>query len=329
MRRRDFTIAAMSVALAPVAAFAQAPKKLRRIGTLGNLPPSNPAVRVLWEEFIAGLREHGWLEGQNIVIDARWVEGRPERYAVFADELVALAPDVLVALGGSQPTQLLKERTRTIPIVMIGVSHPVEAGYVASLARPGGNVTGLTNQLGDIIFKNVELMREIVPGLERFAIIWEPDNAGSRLGVEEFRDTAPKLGITFVSAPLRAYGDLDGVFEILKRERAQALLVHPTPIASQRRNEILAFATAQRLVTLTPVNIYMRAGYLVSYGPDWPAMYRRVTNFVDRLLRGAAAADLPVEQPTRFSLGINLTTAKKIGVEISPMLIARADEVIE
>ena len=329
MRRRDFIGIAVSAVLATTQAFAQGPKKLRRIGTLGTLPPTNKPVQILWDQFIDGLREHGWIEGENIIIDARWVEGRPERYSTFAAELIALQPDVLVALGGSQPTRQLKERTRTIPIVMSGVSHPVEAGYVASLSRPGGNVTGMTNQLSDLIHKYVELMREIVPGLERFGIIWEPDNDGSRLAFEDFQRTAPRIGITLVSAPLRTYSDIEGAFATLQREGAQVVQVHPTAIASQRRNEIIAFINDHRLPTLTPVDVNMRAGYLVSYGPDWPAMYRRVANYVDRLLRGAIAADLPVEQPTRFNLGINLTTAKKIGLEISSTLIARADEVIE
>ena len=327
MRRRHFLLAPLWVAAAP--ALAELAKKPRRIGTLGNLPPTNKSVQILWDQFIDGLREHGWIEGENIVIDARWVEGRPEQYATFAAELVALQPDVLVALGGSQPTKELKARTRTIPIVMQGVSHPVEAGYVASLSRPGGNVTGLTNQLSDIGLKYGELTREIVPGLERFGIIWEPENDGSRLAVADFERTAPGLGIKLVLAPLRKESDLESAFAILRQERAQVVLVHPTPIASQRRDDIIAFANAQRLPTLTPAEVNMRAGYLVSYGPDWPGMYRRIAYYVDRLLRGAAAAELPVEQPTRFNLGLNLTTAKKIGWEIPPSLIARADEVIE
>jgi putative tryptophan/tyrosine transport system substrate-binding protein len=329
MRRRDFICIAASAVLTTAPAFAQSGKNQHRIGTLGNLPPSNRPVQVLWDEFIAGLREHGWIESENIIIDARWVEGRPERYATFAAELVALQPDVLVALGGSQPTKELKARTRTIPIVMQGVSHPVEAGYVASLSRPGGNVTGLTNQLSDIGLKYGELMREIVPGLERFGIIWEPENDGSRLAVADFQRIAPRLGMTLILAPLRVDSDIDGAFAILQRERAQVVQVHPTVIASHRRNEIISFANAQRLPTLTPADVNMRAGYLVSYGPDWPAMYRRAAYYVDRLLRGAAAADLPVEQPTRFSLGINLTTARKIGVEIPATLLARADEVVD
>lgn len=328
MRRRTFMTAAAAALLAPPAS-AQSSKKVRRIGTLGNLPPTNKPVQILWDQFIDGLRENGWIEGENLIIDARWVEGRPELYAAFADELIALQPDVLVALGGSQPTRQLKERTRTIPIVMSGVSHPVEAGYVASLSRPGGNVTGMTNQLGDIVLKYIELMREFVPGLERFGVIWEPDNDGSRLAFDDFQRTAPRIGIGLVSAPLRTYGDIESAFAILQRQGAQALLVQPTAIASQRRNEIIAFANTQRLPTLTPADVNMRAGYLVSYGPDWPAMYRRVANFVDRLLRGAAAADLPVEQPTSFNLGINLATAKKIGLEIPANLLARANEVID
>jgi putative tryptophan/tyrosine transport system substrate-binding protein len=327
MRRRDFLLAPLWVAAAP--ALAQMAKKPHRIGTLGNLTPADRGVRVFYEQFLAGLREHGWIEGENLAVEARWADGRPERYPQLADELVALAPEAIVAFGGSQPTQLLKERTKTIPIVMIGVSHPVEAGFVASLGRPGGNVTGVTSQLADLSLKNIELMRELVPSLQRFGLIWEPDNAGSRLGALEFQETAPRTGVTVVSAPLRGVDDLDQAFAVLVRERAQVVRVHPTPIASGQRERILAFAAEHRLPTLTPLDLNMRAGYLVSYGPDWPAMCRRAAYYVDRLLRGAVAAELPVEQPTSLKLGLNLMTAKKIGLEIPPALLARADELIE
>ena len=327
MRRRHFLLAPLWIAAAP--ALAQPAKKPRRIGTLGNLTPADSSIRVIYEQFYAGLREHGWIEGENIMVEARWVDGRPELYPQFADELVALNLEAIVAFGGTQPTQLLKERTKTIPIVMIGVGQPVEAGVVASLGRPGGNVTGVTHQLGDLTLKNVELMRELIPGLQRFGLIWEPDNASSRLIAEEHQETASRIGVTFVSAPLRDVADLSEAFAVLVRERAQVVLVHPTPIANRHRARILAFAAEHRLPTLTPIDLNMRAGYLVSYGPDWQAMYRRAAYYVDRLLRGAAAAELPVEQPTSFKIGLNLLTAKKIGLEIPPALLARADEVIE
>ena len=327
MWRRHVLLASLWVVAAP--ALAQIAKKSRRIGTLGNLTPTDSAIRVIYEEFHAGLREHGWIEGENLVVEARWADGRPERYPRLADELVALDVEAIVAFGGSQPTQLLKERTKSIPIVMVGVSHPVEAGFVASLGRPGGNVTGLTNQLGDLTLKNIELMRELVPDLQRFGLIWEPDNAGSRLSASEYQETAPRIGVTFVSAPLRGVDDLREAFAVLTRERTQAVLVHATPIASRQRERILAFAAEHRLPTLTPIDLNMRAGYLVSYGPDWKAMYRRAAYYVDRLLRGTAPAELPVEQPTSFKIGLNLLTAKKIGLEIPPSLLARADEVIE
>jgi ABC-type uncharacterized transport system substrate-binding protein len=327
MRRRHFLLAPLWIAAAP--ALAELAKKPRRIGTLGNLTPADSAARVIYDQFYAGLREHGWIDGENLVVEARWADGRPERYPTLADELVALGLEAIVAFGGTQPTQLLKERTKTIPIIMVAVSRPVEAGLVASLARPGGNVTGLTNQLGDLTLKYVELMRELVPGPERFGLIWEPDNAGSRLGALEFQKTAPRVGVTVVSAPLRGVGDLDQAFAVLVRERAQVVLVHPSPIASRQRDRILAFAAEQRLPTLTPLDLNMRAGYLVSYGPDWKAMYRRAAYYVDRVLRGAAPAELPVEQPTSFKIGLNLLTAKKIGLEIPPSLLGRADEVIE
>jgi len=328
MRRRDLLLVWTALVLAGPTV-AQPARKIRRIATLGNLPPSDSAARPPWDEFLAALREQGWIEGENLVIEARWADGRPDRYPKLAEELIALDPEVIVAVGGSFPTQVLKERTTSIPIVMLNTSYPVEAGFVASLARPGANVTGITNQLQDLSLKNIELMRELVPGLQRFGLIWEPDNLGSRLAAAEFQAGAPRIGVTLVSAPLRSADDLNVAFDILTRERAEAVLIHPTPIASRQRARIVEFATKRRLPTLTPADVHMRAGYLVSYGPDWLEMHRRAAHYVDRILRGASPAELPVEQPTRFTLGFNLKTARAIGLEIPPALLARADEVVE
>jgi putative ABC transport system substrate-binding protein len=328
MKRRDFLITGTALVLTGPAS-AQPAKRVRSIGSLGNLPPTDSAARPPWEQFLAALREQGWIEGENLVVEARWADGRPERYPQLANELIALKPEVIVAFGGSFPTQILKERTTSIPIVMLNTSYPVEAGFVESLARPGGNITGITNQLQDLNLKYVELMRELAPGLRRFGLIWEPDNLGSRLSTEEFQDGAPAIGVTLVSAPLRAPGDLHAAFEILTRERAEAMLIHPTPIASRQRARIIEYATTRRLPTLTPADVHMRAGYLVSYGPDWLEMHRRAAHYVDRILRGAPPAELPIEQPTRFTLGFNLKTARAIGLEVPATLLARADEVIE
>jgi putative ABC transport system substrate-binding protein len=325
MRRRDLLLGGTALALARPAAA----QRLRRIGTLGNLPPSDGAARPPWEQFLGALRERGWTEGDNLAVEARWADGRPELYAPLADELIALEPEAIVAVGGSLPTEILKQRTTSIPIVMLNTSYPVEAGFVASLARPGGNITGITNQLQDLTLKNVELMRELVPGLQRFGLIWEPDNVGSRLGTAEFRDGLPRLGVTLVAPPLRSADDLDAAFAMLTRERAEAALIHATPIASRQRARIVQFATAQRIPTLTPADVHMRAGYLVSYGPDWVAMHRRAAHYVDRILRGAPPAELPVEQPTQFKLGFNLHTARAIGLDVPQPLLLRADEVVE
>ncbi|HEX2116932.1 MAG TPA: ABC transporter substrate-binding protein [Alphaproteobacteria bacterium] len=328
MKRRDVLLACTALVLAGPAA-AQTTGKVRRIGTLGNLPPSDSAARPPWEQFLAALREQGWVEGDNLVVLARWADGRPDRYPQLADELIALQAEVIVAFGGSYPTQILKQRTTSIPIVMLNTSYPVESGFVASLARPGGNITGITNQLQDLSLKNIELMRELVPGLQRFGLIWEPDNLGSRLAAAEFQEGAPGVGVTLISAPLRSADGLDAAFDILVGGRAQAVLIHPTPIASRQRARIIQFAIARRLPTLTPADVHMRAGYLVSYGPDWIEMHRRAAHYVDRILRGAEPAELPVEQPTRFTLGFNLRTAQAIGLEIPPTLLLRADEVVE
>jgi putative ABC transport system substrate-binding protein len=277
---------------------------------------------------LEGLRQYGWVEGQNLLIEGRWVEGDTERYGRYAAELVSRGDIELIVAANTQATIEAKTRTTTIPILMLSVSHPVDAGLVASLARPGGNVTGITNLLSDIE-KSFELMRELVPDLHRVFVLWQPDNIGSRLGFEKSTKLAARFGLSLSSASLARDSDLEPALAIVAADLPQALYVHPVPIAFRRRREIAAFAVAHHLPTFGDTSEFPRDGLLLSYGPDIATIYRRAGSYFDRLLRGVKAAELPVEQPTKFELVINVKTAKAIGLTIPPSLLARAEEVIE
>jgi putative tryptophan/tyrosine transport system substrate-binding protein len=229
--------------------------------------------------------------------------------------LVALDVEVIVVLGGSQATQVAMQATSKIPIVFSNVANPVESGFVASLARPGGNVTGASNQLGDILEKYVELLRAFAPSLQRLGLIWEPSNPGSAGGHNDFNAAAPRLGLSVVSLPLSTPGDVERVFAALRESRPQALVVHPTPIVGRVYKEIAAFAIAEGLPTITGTGTFAREGLLMSYGPDVASQWRLAAHYADQLLRGAKAADLPVQQPTRFELVLNLRTARALGKE--------------
>jgi putative ABC transport system substrate-binding protein len=308
---------------------AQTGGAIRRIGVLANLPPSTPVAAPLYAAFYAGLNERGWVEGRNLLIEGRYAAGRTERFAEFAAELVALDVEVIVVLGGSQATQAAKQATSKIPIVFAGISNPIESGFITSFARPGGNVTGVSNQLGDAAEKFVELLRVFVPNLERVGLIWQPANSGSAQGQKDLDAAAPRLGLSLVSLELAKPEDVERVFAAFKETRPQALVVHPTPIVGRVYKEIAAFAIAERLPSITGTSAYVREGLLMSYGPDVASQWRLAAHYIDQLLRGAKAAELPVQQPTRFELVLNLRTARAIGKEPPDTLLARADEVIE
>jgi putative ABC transport system substrate-binding protein len=302
----------------------------RRIGGLFNAPlSSDPAAKRIWAAFLEGLREYGWVEGQNLLIEGRWVEGHTELYSRYAAELVSRGDIELIVAAGSQATFEAKTRTTTIPILMLSVADPVESGLVASLARPGGNVTGIANLLGDLQGKTLELLRELVPDLHRVFLLWQSDNPGSRQGFEELREGASRLGLSLSSASLAKDSDLEPALAAIAADLPQGLLVHAVPVAFRRRREIAAFAAAQRLPAVSPVSEFARDGLLLSYGPDIATIFRRAGYYVDRLLRGAKAAEMPVEQPTKFELVINLKTAKALGLTIPESFLLRASEVIE
>ena len=329
MRRRSF-LAGLATLGAPLPSLAQTGGAVRRIGVLANNPPSAPVAAPLWATFYAGLNERGWVEGRNILVEGRYAAGRTERFAELAADLVALDVEVIVVLGGTQATQVAKDATSKIPIVFAGISNPIESGIITSFARPGGNVTGVSNQLGDLAAeKFVELLRTFVPNLERVGLIWQAANSGSAQGQKDLDAAAPRLGLSVVSLDLAKPEDVERVFAGLRETRPQALVVHPTPIVGRVYKEIAAFAIAERLPTITGNSAFAREGLLMSYGPDLASIWRLGAHYTDQLLRGAKAADLPVQQPTKFELVLNLRTARAIGKEPPDTLLARADEVIE
>jgi putative ABC transport system substrate-binding protein len=310
---------------APPVGEAQSASKPPTIGFMGS---GTAAAQSRWTAaFVRRLRELGWNEGRNLAIEYRWGEGRSERYAEIAAEFVRLKVDVILT-HNTPPSLAAKRATSEIPIVFATAGDPVGSGIVASLARPGGNVTGQSSQAPETAGKKLEILREIVPGLRRLAILTDVANPFAALDAEEVRKVARALGLDVITFEIRTASDLDRAFDALKG-RAQAVYVIPVPLLFVNRARINTMALAARLPTLHGVSEYVEAGGLVSYGPDWPYMWGRAADFIDKILRGAKPADLPVEQPTKFELVINLKTAKALGLTIPQSLLLRADQVIE
>jgi putative tryptophan/tyrosine transport system substrate-binding protein len=326
MRRRDFiTGIAGSAAAWPLAAHAQRPGKLPTIGYLGS---GTAATQGQWTAaLMSRLRDLGWIEGRTIAIEYRWAEGRSERFADIAAELVQHKVDVIVTTG-TPPVLAAKQATSVIPIVFPLAGDPVGNGLVASLARPGGNVTGLSIQTTDLGNKRLELLREALPSLGRLAVMANIGNASAAFEMAEVSKTAKTLGIEIVAVEIRRAEDIALAFETLKA-RAEALYVCGDPLVTTNRIRINTLALSARLPTMHGSREDVDAGGMMSYGPNFPAMFRRAADLVDKILRGTKAADIPVEQPTTFDLVINLITAKALGLNVPPTLLARADEVIE
>jgi putative ABC transport system substrate-binding protein len=272
------------------------------------------------------LHELGWIEGRNVRIEVRWAEGRSERFAEIAAEFVAEKVDVIVTTGGVVP--VVKQATSTIPIVFAVANDPVGSGYVASLARPGGNVTGLSLQSADTVGKRLGFLREVVPGLRRLAILSHAGNPGNLQEVRQVQGEAEMLGIGLTPFEIRQAEDIAVAFEAL-RDKAQAIYLVSSPVTTANRVRINTWALGGRLPAIYGERQFVELGGLMSYGPDVPNMYRRAADYADKILRGAKAGDLPVEQPTKFDLTINLTTAKMLGLTIPDKLLALADVVIE
>jgi putative ABC transport system substrate-binding protein len=326
MKRREFiTLLGGAVAAWPFAARAQQPVKLPTVGFLGATTPS--AQKKWTDAFVQRLRELDWIEGRSIAIEYRWAEGRTDRAAETFAEFVRLKVEVIV----THPTTLAlaaKQVTSLIPIVFAVAGDPVGTGLVASLARPGGNVTGLSLQTTDTVSKRLELLREVVPGLRRLAVMASIANPIAVLEMREVQAVASTLGLEVATLEIRRAEDIAPAFEALNG-RAEALYVCTDPLANTQRVSINTLALNARLPSVCGFPQFVEAGGLISYGANFPALFRRAAVFVDKILRGAKPADIPVEQPTKFDLVVNLKTATALGLEFPPTLLARADEVIE
>jgi len=322
------SVFAFVLVVAGAVASAQQPKKVSRIGYLSNLDPSSDSVRA--EPFRLALRELGYIDGQNIAIEYRYAEGKRDRFAELAAELVRLKVDIIVVAGADNAIRAAKNATKTIPIVMSGQGiDPVEAGFVESLARPGGNVTGITSLTTDLGGKRLELLKEAVPKLDSVAVLYDPVALGSVLQLKDLPVAARALGLTLQPWEVRAANGFEKVFAALNKQRPDGLYVFGSALMNANQKRIVGFALKSRLPSVYGRREAVDAGGLMSYGADLAASYRRVAYFVDKILKGAKPADLPIEQPTKFELVINLKTAKQIGVTIPQKVLARADKVIK
>ncbi len=321
-----FGIALCAVLFAfSASARAQQSEKIRRIGFLGAaFPSSNPARR---EALRQGLHSLGWVEGKNLAIEWRFAEGNRDRLAKLGSELARLPVEVIVT-GGPAPTRALKEANNTIPVVMGFDNDPVGSGFVASLARPGGNITGLSTLSPEISGKQLEMLKEIVPKLSRVTILGNSYEPGNPQAMKELEVAAGAFRLQLQYLELRSDKDIDPSFKAALAQSAQAALILGNPIASARRKQIAAGAAKSKLPAIYPWPEFVEDGGLMSYGASITDLFRRAATYVDKILKGAKPADLPVEQPTKFELVINLKTAKQIGLTIPPNVLARADRVI-
>jgi ABC-type uncharacterized transport system substrate-binding protein len=305
-----------------VIAEAQQPTKVPRVGML----VSGGQQRV--DAFQQGLRELGYIEGKSIIIERRDPEGRTEKYPELAAELVHLKVDVIVT-GGLTGARAAAKATKTVPIVIAAGGDPVRIGLVASLARPGGNVTGNTTLSPELSTKGLELIKEVLPKASRVAILWNPEGSASVVAFKETEAAAPSLGLTPLSFEIKRREDLEPSFGALGQRRADALLVIQSPVPTANRKRLVELAAKHRLPAMYWEKEFVEAGGLMSYGSDYTALYRRAATYVDKILKGTKPADLPVEQPTKFEFVISLRAAKQIGLTIPPNVLARADKIIK
>ena len=323
MRRREVIALVIAAAAAPSLA---AREQLPTIGFLGASSASSGRVRTA--AFLQRLQELNWVEGRTVLIEYRWADGRLNRYAELAAELVRLKVDIIVT-AGAQAVIAAKQATSTIPIVFGVASDPVGTGLVKSLARPGGNVTGMSYEGPDLATKRLELLREVVPALGRLAVMANPESSGATLELHELQATAPSMGLEILPLRTRRADEIASVFATLKG-RSEALYVCADPLVNTQRSQIIGLALETKLPAMFGERENVDGGGLISYGPSIADLYRRAAEQVDKILRHAAVpADIPVEQPTKFELVINLKTAKALGINVPPTLLARADEVLE
>ena len=326
MSGKIFVSLLTTVLLGTVSAQAQQPTKVPRIGYLSAVSPSANLARR--EAFRQGLRELGYVEGKNIVIERRFAEGKLDRLNEFAAEFVRLKVDVIVTAAPSS-TRAAKAATSTIPIVMAFDNDPVANGFIASLARPGGNITGLSNLAPELSGKQLELLKEIVPRLSHVAVLWTSTGKGWQATVKEIELAAAALKVQLQALDVPGPKDIETAFREARKGRADAVLVLASPILESHRTQVVDLAAKNRLPTIYPFPEFVEAGGLVTYGVSLSDLYRRAATYVDKILKGAKPADLPVEQPTKFELVINLKTAKQIGLTIPPNVLARTDKVIK
>jgi len=323
-----FSILVAAVVLTfAVIAEAQQPKKIFRVGYLAV--NSSSVERHLVEAFQQGLLGLGWIEGQNITIEYRFAEGKLDRLSELATDLAGLTIDVLVATGGTQSALAAKKATATIPIVFLPVGDPVATGLVANLARPGGNVTGLSNVQVGLSGKRLELLKEVILKVSHVAVLWNPGNPFSELALKETETAARAAGVQLQPLEVRIPKDLQHAFSKMSAAHPAALLVLADSMFRGERGRLADFALKNRLPTVLPQEVYVEAGGLMSYGENQADLWRRAATYVDKILKGAKPADLPVEQPTKFEFVINLKTAKVLNLTIPPNVLARADKVIK
>lgn len=326
VRRRQFLIVAGALLAVPFTAEAQQAAKLPRIGFLGNSTAALEANLV--GPFREGLRELGYVEGQNVLIEYRWAEGKYERFPALIGELSALKVDVIVT-AGTPASLAVKKTTTSIPLVMVAVGDPVGSGLVASLARPGGQFTGLVSIAPDLEGKRLELLKDIVPKLSHVAFLLNPANAFHVTSEKQARAAANVLRLNVGFVPVRAEAEFDGAFQTITSQRPGALVMFADRLFLHHRARIVDFARRSRLPTVYAYSELVEAGGLMSFGPSYPGMHRRAAYFVDRILRGAKPADLPMEQPMKFELIVNLKAAETLGLKIPQSILFRADRVIE
>ena len=321
MKRRAFiTLLGSAAAAWPLAARAQQPARMPRIGIIDDEPD--------WDNFRQGLRNLGYVENENLAIEYRTAEGKPDRLVQAARELVSLPVNVIVVVG-STAARAARQATSTIPIVMIAIGDPVRAGFAMSLARPGGNMTGNSALAPDLIGKRLEILKECVPTVARVAFLWNPDNDSNLAFLEELIIAVPGLGLQLISVPIRNADEFEGAFATMMQRRPNALVMSGDALLRRHMSKIIDFAAKNRLPDMYQAKEYVAAGGLISYSPNLSQLFRQGAVYVHRILQGAKPADLPIEQPTRFELIINLKSARALGITVPLPLLGRADEVIE
>ena len=322
MDRRTFIATVAGGFLAePFAAVAEQSTKMRRVGLLS----AGSVVPALRAAFIESLANLGWIEGKNVIVELRYAENKHERLPELAAELIRLQPDVIVAGGGTLAPLALKRATATIPIVMAAAGAPVESGLVTSLARPGGNITGLSSNSLELAGKRLQLLKEILPAVSRVAVVWNAANPYPAVVLQQTKEAAPALGIEILSFEVRGPADIAGALESVMRQRPNALITVEDPLTFNERDYIVEFTARNRLPAMYGLREFVVAGGLIAYGANLADLLRRSAGYVDKILRGAKPGDLPIQLPTTFELAINLKTAKALGLTIPQSVLLRAE----